>query len=320
MARTVRRRLIVVDVNAGPALAHAVANLGYGPEARLVRASALTGGASADVYLLHIDTTVGDSRRVVFRQHRAEFKGHGDSVAAKEHGVLEALHERGFAVPEPLLLHGGSEGVAPYLVMEWIDGEPTVDPSARRDALEQMAQFLVQLHSLPTDSLAIAGLDRLEDPAAALPAYLPPTETGDRLRTALRTADTAGDDVPVVLVHGDYWPGNVLWRAGRLAAVIDWEDASLGDPLADLACARVELLCRFGVDAMDHFTARYLAIGRAADRSVRLDSLALWELYVSAAALATMHLWGLSADDEAQRRTNTMRFFERAASDFLAQR
>jgi len=29
---------------------------------------------------------------------------------------------------------------------------------------------------------------------------------------------------PVVL-HGDYWPGNVLWRDGRLVGVIDWEEA-----------------------------------------------------------------------------------------------
>jgi aminoglycoside phosphotransferase (APT) family kinase protein len=35
------------------------------------------------------------------------------------------------------------------------------------------------------------------------------------------------------LLHGDYWPDNTLWRDGRLVCVIDWEDAALGDPLAD---------------------------------------------------------------------------------------
>ena len=280
----------------------------------------LTGGASADVRVLDVESAAGALRRVVFRQHRAAFKGHVDSVAAKEFGVLEVLHERGFAVPEPFFLHDGSQGVAPYVLMEWIDGEPTVDASARRDALEQMAQFLVRLHTLPTETLAVLGLDRLEDPAEALLAYLPSTETGDRLRSALRSGDAAEDDALVVLVHGDYWPGNVLWREGRLAAVIDWEDASLGDPLADLACARVELLCRYGAEAMDHFTTRYLAIWRDGDRSLRVDSLALWEAYVSASALATMHQWGLHPDDEANRRTNTTSFFERAASEFLARR
>jgi aminoglycoside phosphotransferase (APT) family kinase protein len=37
------------------------------------------------------------------------------------------------------------------------------------------------------------------------------------------------------VLHGDYWPGNVLWRDGRLVGVIGWEEAAFGDPLADLA-------------------------------------------------------------------------------------
>ena len=50
-----------------------------------------------------------------------------------------------------------------------------------------------------------------------------------------------------------------MWRDGHLVAVIDWEDACVGDPLADLATARVELLCQYGTDAMDRFTERYRA-------------------------------------------------------------
>jgi hypothetical protein len=62
-----------------------------------------------------------------------------------------------------------------------------------------------------------------------------------------------------VLLHGDFWPGNTLWRDGRLVAVIDWEDAAVGDPLADVANARVELLWALGLEAMDDFTRRYEA-------------------------------------------------------------
>jgi aminoglycoside phosphotransferase (APT) family kinase protein len=199
------------------------------------------------------------------------------------------------------------------------DGEPNVAPSELLDALAQMARFLVHLHALPTDAFAVAQLNELEDPAEALLAHLPTTETGDRLRRALRADKRERVDNPHVLVHGDFWPGNVLWQAGRIAAVIDWEDASLGDPLADLACARVELLCRYGGDAMNHFTDRYLAISHEASRRPRLDCLALWEVYVSASALATMHRWGLDPDDETHRRTHTTRFFERAAGELLTQ-
>jgi aminoglycoside phosphotransferase (APT) family kinase protein len=304
-------------VKPGGTIAHAVADLERLLGGRLVDARKLTGGSSADVHVLDIGTMAGPLRRAVFRQHAADFKGHLDSVTAKEYGVLTTLHARGFAVPEPYLLHGGSHEAAPYLIMEWIDGEPNVAVTQLRDALEQMAAFLVQLHALPVEALAVAELTALEDPVEALPAYLPATETGDRLR-AILAADT-GDRVenPPVLVHGDFWPGNVLWQGGRLVAVIDWEAAAIGDPSADLACARVELLCQYGDEAMDHFTDRYLAIAQANGTALRLDSLALWEVYVSASALATMHRWGLDPDDETRRRSHTTKFFERAASELL---
>lgn len=39
-----------------------------------------------------------------------------------------------------------------------------------------------------------------------------------------------------VLIHGDLWPSHILWdrQDHRPTAVIDWEDARLGDPAADL--------------------------------------------------------------------------------------
>ena len=36
------------------------------------------------------------------------------------------------------------------------------------------------------------------------------------------------------------------WCHNRIVAVIDWEDAALGDPLADVANARLEVLMHFG--------------------------------------------------------------------------
>jgi aminoglycoside phosphotransferase (APT) family kinase protein len=37
-----------------------------------------------------------------------------------------------------------------------------------------------------------------------------------------------------VLVHGDFRFGNLIWNGGELAAVIDWERATIGDPMQDL--------------------------------------------------------------------------------------
>jgi aminoglycoside phosphotransferase (APT) family kinase protein len=41
------------------------------------------------------------------------------------------------------------------------------------------------------------------------------------------------------LVHGDYHYGNMLFKDGQVAGVLDWEIAQLGQPLLDLACLSV---------------------------------------------------------------------------------
>ena len=284
------------------------------PGGRLVRMSALTGGVSADVFGLEIATTGGGTRRVVFRRHRAvDFKEHGPTVAAKEYRLLTALHRLGLAVPEPYL-HADA-GAGPYLVMEWVDGSTELPGDELPGALDQMARFLVELHAVDVRSLALPEVEPIEDPLVAVRSCLPSTDVGRVVAAKLARGHVVrGPDRRVVL-HGDYWPGNVLWRDGRLVAVIDWEDACLGDPLADLATARVELLCRYGDDAMDRFTAGYLEIHRDTIGPLPLDSLPLWELYVSASALAAMGGWGLDPAEEARRRQWTERFFERAARE-----
>jgi aminoglycoside phosphotransferase len=286
------------------------------PGGRLLGVQPLTGGVSAEVLGLDIVTAAGEPRRAVYRRHRApDFKQQDRSVTVTEFGVLTALHGTGLAVPEPYLCHDDGAGPGPYLLMEWVDGSTEVDEDDLPEALDQMARFLVALHTVDASAPPLSELDPVEDPRSSIADLLPPTEAGARVRRALGTGALATDLNPAVVLHGDYWPGNVIWRHGRLAAVIDWEDACLGDPLADLATARVELLCRYGAEAMDRFTHRYLQVADDALGSLPLGSLPIWELYVSAAALATMGDWGLDPVEEAHRRRMTGAFFERAAGE-----
>lgn len=86
---------------------------------------------------------------------------------------------------------------------------------------------------------------------------------------------------PVVL-HGDYWPGNVLWRDGRLVGIVDWEEAAFGDAMADLANIRLEIIWHFGTSAMDMLTSEYLALRPA----VETASLPAWDLRTALRACA----------------------------------
>lgn len=275
-------------------LARIAARLG----GRLLRHEPLTGGVSASVTALHLDLPEG-ARTVVARQHDGhDHKGQSDGVLAMEYALMEALHARGWPVPEPLLLD--TAGV-PCMAMAFVEGTAEVAPT---DAvLGKMASFLRDLHALPLGGLP--DLPRRTDPTPELPDYLPP---GYADLPGILAARGPLTPPRLSLLHGDFWPGNILWQDGEIAAVIDWEDAAIGDPLCDLAGARVELLWWSGEEAMEAFTAHYLA-----GRPVEVARLALWELFVAAAGLTFLHHWGLPADVEADMRRKGERVMARAA-------
>ena len=103
-------------------------------------------------------------------------------------------------------------------------------------------------------------------------------------------------------------PATCLWRDGRLVGVIDWEDAARGDPLADLANSRLEILWAFGDDAMHDFTRRYAAL-----TPIDGSNLPYWDLY--AALRHIPHIRAIAADDaaaEAQLRERHRLFVAQA--------
>jgi aminoglycoside phosphotransferase (APT) family kinase protein len=99
------------------------------------------------------------------------------------------------------------------------------------------------------------------------------------------------------LLHGDYWPGNILWQDGRLVAIVDWEDAARGDPLADLANSRLEVLWAFGIEAMRLFTHHYRAT-----TALDVANLPYWDLYAALRPASKLSTWGLDDATETAMR------------------
>ncbi|MEM6992034.1 MAG: phosphotransferase family protein [Myxococcota bacterium] len=285
------------------------------PGGTLVGCRALEGGVSASVHLLEVSGPGQGLRRVVVRRHGAQdWKPRHGQVTATEYGLMRALGGLGLPVPAALALDESCERLpTPYFVMDYVEGQTDIPAEALPDALGRMASFLAGLHALDPSRVELPGLPRIEDPREGALQYLPSSRPYAALRAEL--ADAPSSTATRSVLHGDFWPGNVLWHGGRIAAVIDWEDASTGDAMSDLASARVELRCAHGDAAMQAFTDHY-----AAKRAVDPERLALWEIYASSAALATMSEWGLPAPDEHARRRGTQRALDQAVAAWTARR
>jgi aminoglycoside phosphotransferase (APT) family kinase protein len=283
------------------------------PDARFRGARLLTGGVSADVHAVEVDWVDGRRVQVVVRRPRpAAWKSMQGDAATTEFELLSALRRVGLPVPEPLMLDASGDLLAgPYLVTEFVDGTTEIPSEQLGSAIDAMAAALLHVHAAPRDGLP--ALPSRTDPLPELFDYLQPTADSGPLLAHLHARAGSAYDGERVLLHGDYWPGNLLWRNGRLAAILDWEDAALGDPLSDVASCRLELLWKYGREAVSRFTAAYTG-----DGAIDVTRLALWQVYVAAAAAHFMGGWGLAPEREAEMRAQAEAFRREAAEVLLA--
>jgi aminoglycoside phosphotransferase (APT) family kinase protein len=219
----------------------------------------------------------------------------------------------------------------PFYAMEWLDGAVITDtvPEAL-DSEEQrwltsaaLVRTLAELHSVEVSTGPLAAFGRPEgylERQVSRFAGLWDTNTTrvlpqvDRLAAWLRDNLPAGQAASVV--HGDYRLGNVMFRRSAPAAplaILDWEMATLGDPLADLGYLTATysdpgttpsplhlspVTARPGyLDSSD--LAREYAARTGADLTALpwYQTLALWKAAIFSEAIYTRWLGGQRPDD-----------------------
>ncbi len=298
---------MTIEINSYQQIAQRIA-----PGGRLLHAWQLTGGLSAQVMALEVETADGEQQRWVVRQHGAGDLNANPQVAADEFYLLTRLYDSGLAVPRPLYYdESGAILPTPYIVVGFVDGVTDFAPTNLDDYLRQMAEHLARLHQEPVtdeDRQRLARQSaRLERLMRQRPAALDESIDEGRIRDALEPHWPPASSHPPALVHGDFWPGNVLWRAGQVTAIIDWEDAGIGDPLRDVATCRLELLWALGEAAMQRFTKAYQAV-----HPLDMTTLPLWDLYVALRPAFRMSEWATDAAQEQMMRDRLRWFVEEA--------
>ena len=250
-------------------------------------------------------TAAGHAFSLILQSHSQRDRQLNPRMAADEYHLLGLLHRAGLPVPQPLLLL--HEMRPPCLVTAFVDGAPPVPPEHSAAFSERLAEILSRIHNGGLGKAELAFLPQLRH---RLSAHLEGADADDfDMRKRLREAQPCLRVNPPVLLHGDFWLGNLLWRGDALAAIVDWEDAMVGDPLADLGKSRLELLWALGEAAMRRYTASYLR------RNPALDAAALpfWDLY---GASRLGHFASFAADSAAAERMQEQ--YDRFASHALA--
>lgn len=244
------------------------------PAGELLRVWALAGGISATMTALEVVESNGQSRRIVVRRHS---QTPADAVA-NEFRLLQILQAQGMAVPKPCHLDCSGE-IFPdsYLVIEYVEGEMDFAPADMHHYVRQLAMRLAEIHGVNRASCDLSFLCEKtnECPEMHGEQAVGADESFDevRIRDALAAVGPLLTRNESTLLHGDFWPGNILWHHGDLVAVIDWEDAELGDPLMDFAKARAEIVWIFGIDAFEAFTSQYRAL-----MAIDYTDLPYWDL------------------------------------------
>jgi aminoglycoside phosphotransferase (APT) family kinase protein len=162
--------------------------------------------------------------------------------------LLRALHDAGaLAVPEPRFYEGAEEHLGTKCIVMEAVGAPTLQRLL--DEADDAAQFtdgfvdaMAKVHSVALDVLP----DHMARPASwdeymdarigvwsATDATLPDSNPVLRYVAAWLRAHRP-PPCPLVLVHGDFQPSNVLLHEERGHVFVDWEFARVGDPREDL--------------------------------------------------------------------------------------
>ena len=168
----------------------------------------------------------------------------------REYKILKVLSENGLRVPKPMYLYNKKElSVDDFYIMEFIEGETIANNQIadkfneiqKNTITESFIEALSEIHNFDVISSELNDLGKHEDYVARQINRWNKQFQSQKVRE-IKELESATklllDNIPsqqtVGIVHGDYRLDNVRVKDNQVAAVLDWELCTLGDPLADM--------------------------------------------------------------------------------------
>ncbi len=272
-----------------------------GPPGDILELKRLTGGATKRTW--SFQAQIGDRREPLVLQlsNPRTALAAGDPLAelprvvgADDAAMMTAAAAAGVPAPPIRAVLAPEGGLGPGYIMDFMPGEtiarrllrePEFAP-LRAGFARQCGTILARLHAM--DGATLPFLQRF-GAAEQVALYRRVYESLDHPQPAIELGlRWAAAQLPTAarttVVHGDFRLGNLICGSERIAAVIDWEIAGLGDPVQDLGWLCVKTW-RFGgplpVGGMGWREALIEAYGRAGGAPVALAHLRFWEAFGS---------------------------------------
>ena len=282
------------------------------PGSRLLSVGSAFGAFTNDVIVVECKERTGRAFKLVIKNFvdEPEF---ASKCAQASFRALEMSKTLSVPVPQPILKDETGELLgAPGLITSFVEGRQIASPKDTSAWAQELAELLLLIHNV-RPPIVDKGLlfEGQEEALFILRDYAARERLGHPLSNDIYGA--VGDllshlkPAPAVLLHMDYWQGNVLWHGDHISAVVDWDFASYGDPAIDVAYFRMNMYLRGIKPAADIFLRRYEEVsGRA------LKNLGFWEVVAAARPLPNPALW-IPASREMGDLTATD---DRAKSDY----
>jgi len=231
-------------------LAHALPSVAAGEELQVER---IRGGHSNETFFVTRGGGDGEERYVLRRPPLGPLLPTAHDVG-REFRVLSALYGTPVPVPKPVLFCDDLAVIgAPFYLMERVPGVVLrtkltpgceADVAARAGLGEALIDALAELHAVDWERQGLGDFGKpqgyLERQIRRWSGQLDASRTRPLPDLDAVTAWLSAhlpESGPATIVHGDYRLDNLMFAPeppARVLAIVDWEMATSGDPLADL--------------------------------------------------------------------------------------
>ena len=268
------------------------------PNARVVSTRKLVGGISSRMDVVEFDPTPGkaspgETRKVIVRQYYERERPSDDRNSRFESATLQVLEAN--RIPAPELIIGEKEAGEilgrPAIVISYFDGAPDLAPVDPRGWARQLARAIARVHAIAVPgelkSMPRSWFRNVTEWMAASepPERFAKHDLGPDMWDAMRKLWPHVDTSARHLIHTDFWPGNTLWKDGKLLAIVDWEWPALGEPTIDVAYVLSDS-AYFGLDVEETFIETYEQVsGRP------VQDLLFWKMMAAATAMPDPGPW-----------------------------